>query len=279
MLLTESAQLTELIVKALAYRALQTIEDLRINLEKSGHSYSEKAFYKELRKLQDLGVVLKHQQRYSLKLSWVIDLQALSERMLETSVTAFAAESVIDFQGEKRSWSFRSLAQLNPFWTQLMITLLRKSKSKTMYDWVPHPWFYLLHTKVELQFLSAIDQINARSYRIVGGETYLDQLAAPVWEKKPGKTVFGAGAFSEETTAYYVLIDDYVLTAKIDKKTAAALDRLYSETTSASKVNPSEINRVLTDPAKVSLVLEQHAERASSLRSRFHKHPGFKRVL
>lgn len=272
MLLANNEKVTEMTVKLLGRHPHLTVSELFGLLQQRRHNCSIKAVYKVLNQLEASGVVLRLHRKYSLKLSWISQMLTLLEGMFERTVKDFGQHDLLS--ANRQTWRFNNLTRFNAFWTQVMLFLLTKSESKVLYDWVPHPWFYLIQPKVEGQFLNTLERLRVRTYRVVGGESYLDRLPTAYWKQTAGATVFASHAFVGARSQYYVIIDDYVLITVLDSKTVTRIEKLYREVDSAFKLDPPRINQVLDAPATIKFRLVSNAKFATELKSKINKLTG-----
>ena len=86
MLLGTQETLEELLVRILAERPAARPADLHAEVCRRFREYSLPAVYKELRKLQNQGVVFRTGNTLSLSLAWVLNLTALTDRMYDVHV-------------------------------------------------------------------------------------------------------------------------------------------------------------------------------------------------
>ena len=93
MLLSSPLALDDHLVMLLAKQQSATAKQLQVELEKKTGRFTIQGIYKELNKLQQSGVVIRQSGRYSLSLSWILNLTELADEMFYTktrSKTSFA---------------------------------------------------------------------------------------------------------------------------------------------------------------------------------------------
>lgn len=266
MLLGNNEKLAEATVKVLGRNPHLNVTELYALLQQQHYTGSIKGVYKALKQLEEGGIALRVNRKYSLKLSWVSQMLTLLESIYDKTVKSLGYDDLL--VGSKRHWRFNNLTRFNAFWTQVMLFLLTRSQRKILYDWVPHPWFYLIQPKVEGQFLNTLERLKVRTLRVVGGDRYLDRLPSAYWKQTTGKTVFCPEAFGSEHSKYYVVIDDFVLTTGLDAKTAARIETLYHTVDSANKMDPPLINQALDSPALIKFKIELNAKFAGKIKGK-----------
>lgn len=273
MLLQSDQTLQELLVVVASSHPNLTAAEFHAHIAKSYRRCSLKAIYKALSQLDDAGVMVKVGKRYNLKLPWVMDLAKLVTTMESTYLQATANEIALAPTKKRQKWKFSNIAQMDRFWTQLLVALVRQSSSRTMFDYVPHPWFLLIHHSTEGQFLKALDALNCTFYRMVGGRTWLDTQAEAFW--KPSRSMrwsFAPGPFEHLRRLHVGAIDDFVLEIEIDAKQADEIDALYDRVKSFRDVDLQSITRIFSASAKAQIVLKHAPKEARSI---IRKHAEF----
>ncbi|MBU4332745.1 hypothetical protein KKD19_02875 [Patescibacteria group bacterium] len=277
MLLQTKEKLEDLIVKLLAERPILTATQVRQEIKEKNKKYSLQAVYKELRKLQNNGVVSKIKQKYGLRLPWALDFVSLADIISQTYIDSPRIASILPERNKKEIWHFNNLLKMNNFWSHILLILIQQSEKKILLGWNPHPWFHLAQTKQEEQYIKSLGLAKGKLYLIVGGSTYLDRWAEKFFDKKIVEYSFGRSACGTECSPHYInVIDDYVLTVKIDKKTARIIDDLYKNTTSADDIDIASIMDVFHGKINASIWLEKNSKKAQQISGRFSRFFGVK---
>jgi hypothetical protein len=262
MLLPDTSRLDEHLILLLASRSAATSQALKDELARRGLTYSVQGIYKELRKLRAQGVVLKHQQRYSLSLPWILNLMALADNMFEAHLREASLHTLLPDSGGKYVWTFSNLLKLDDFWMHIILLLFSQSNARVMYQWLPHPWFHLAQKEKSPSFQKAIELGGFRVFSIIGGDTYLD-----LWSKQittPGAYEFSyaRGPFHEQRTHAYSLIDPYLLTVTLDQGTTRKIDELYQKVTSIESLPVGEVVRLMQSTVHASMRIENSPAKA-----------------
>jgi len=273
MLFSRHARLEEHLVVELSSRPQQSVKDLQTRLSRKFPS-SLAAIYKAIGKLERSGIVLKNRARYSLNISWVLELSALAENTQQNYLDVPEIQSILPAQGQTRSWSIQQLPHLSVFWGQLISHMAGKSQSQILFDWVPYPWFCLIDADIEERFLRGIDSLSNEVYRIVGGDSYLYKLWGKHWKKLPGQTSFAPGPFHQKRQENILVSDNYVLTVRLDARSTARLDDLYSRIQGPNDILIANITQVLLTPVKAKVTLEHKPQKALRLTKQFRRYFG-----
>ena len=272
MILDASPNLDEKIVVTLANSYLSA-KELHQRID-SQTAYSLRGIYKELNKLQENGVVVKVKDKYGLRIPWAIDLLSLAEKINHHYVNQLSLQTLTLKEDERTIWHFNDLFHLNDFWSQILLKLVKEVKSKTMLGWNPHPWFHLIQTEQENQYIRSLQLSNVRLYLIVGGKNYLDKWPEKFWDINTVEYAFATSSFESNQSQYINIIGDYVLTVKLDKQTTEAIEKIYQTVQSAEDIDLAEILKVFHSKVKASIWLEKNPKKATILRKRFEKYFG-----
>ena len=151
------------------------------------------------------------------------------------------------------------------------MVLLQQSKHKILLGWNPHPWFHLVQTKQEEQYIKSLKLAKSKLYLIVGGDSFLDRWTEKFWDKKMIEYSFGKSDFYNERSTYFNVVDDYVITVKLDPKISQAIDAIYKNTKSLNDLNLQSILLVFHQKTKSSIWLEKNPEKARKIRIKFKK--------
>jgi hypothetical protein len=271
-MINERKNLAHYIIQSLASQQLLEVADLRKKvLDVSGKHYSVQGLYKELRKLQEEGVLFKLKNKYSLRFPWVFDFISLADKLSETYTQQPQFPLILPEINKKEIWHFSSLLKMNDFWSHILLILIQQSKHKVLLGWNPHPWFHLVQTKQEEQYIKALKLARSKLYLIVGGRSLLDKWTEKFWDKETVRYSFGKSDFHNERSTYFNVIDEYVVTVKLQPKTAQAIDTIYENTKSMDDLNINSILLIFNQKTKCSIWLEKNPQKAKKIGIKFKK--------
>jgi hypothetical protein len=269
MILQTNKNLEDYAVEILAENPNVEAHQIKEKLSQFGKKYTIQAIYKTLNKLIEGGVVVKLGKLYSLRIPWVLDLENLTGKIRTTYLESPLVKGVLPDNNKKEVWRFNNLLRLNDFWSQILLILVQQSEDKKLFGYNPHPWFHLVQTEQELQYLKSIGIAKGKLFLIIGGRTYLDRWAEKYFDKKIIEYSFAKSSFKEKNFDYINVIDDYIVTVKIDQVTTEAIDKLYSKTTSFEAINISELLGIFDSKVKASFCLEKNPDKALKIKKRF----------
>lgn len=272
MLLRKEIRLEEILVRMLARKAHQSLPDLIRAVGSGGYKFSAKAFYKELRKLQHLGVIVKVEKHYSLSLSWYGDLLDFAGQIKRTYLQKDYVKSLLPSEGQRVQWHFSSMLHLNDFWNQLMLVLTGLDCVDSFYSWIPHPWYVLLAGEKELRQNKNMGRYTKPAYYIIGGESYLDRLVEKVY-RRPGLVhSFAESVFENIRREYIYVLGPYILRVRLSKALASELDYFYGRISSPRQTEMVALWRLLQNSHRASLSVENNKKRSEKLVGKFGEH-------
>lgn len=267
-----SGKLSTSLVQVLARRPLSTVHKLSQDIAKSGKPCTHQAIYKELAKLQKQGVVVKLRDTYSLTWTWIVGIGDFAE---ETRNTYLSCDTLFfpRKEGERFVWQFHSLPAVDDFWGHLFVALLAETKESQVFEWIPHPWFELIHESKEDAFRRALRAQKSKIYMCVGGDRYLDRLVEKRWHPSIYQYSFAKGPFHHLRNVYFDVIGDYILSFSFPKAFAKEMDSFYQRISGSRDLEVPEIFNLITrrTPVKVSIELNKikSAQRRNALAKYF----------
>ena len=156
------------IIQALLTEPGLSAEELRkrVSLLRK-ESVTIQGIYKDLRRLQALGVVYKGRAQFYLSLSWLLD----SRDALDQGVKAYSRSTVLarffPQVGESQSWSFSDIHAMDRFVANLILALQLQGQSTASFHWVPYPWFAAFYPNRVQPFLKEFRKRNLTAYGVL----------------------------------------------------------------------------------------------------------------
>lgn len=269
MLLQNLPQLEDVIVQLLAKRRSATAAWLKKQIAEKEKNYSIQGIYKELNKLIRQGVIVKYENQFRLSLPWIVNVVDLADSMYDVHVEQAKQEARLPLAGEKQQWIFSDLRHVDEFWLHISLLLFQHSETKSMYRWIPHPWFHLIHGWKHGKFTRAIRIGGYTCHSIIGNTTLLDLRSQKLQIPGVFEYSFRADMPQEEQLHYYACIDSYVATMTLDLVTARAIESLYQSVKSLEDLDPGDISELISTRGIFRLELENNEEKASNILSMF----------
>jgi len=229
MLLPRPKTLREHILLILARTPRTRAPDILSALSNDGVQVTKQGMYKELRKLIEDSVAIKHGAEFSLSIPWILGFSNLADRMFDTYIEQSNLEMFIGEGKNSGQWTFRNLALLNDFWVELVFTLL-KENPEGLYNWLPHPWFILLQSVRSKTWGIAMKEMGITVKTILGHDTDLDREYARRQKAfLPSETIsFAASPFHGNDRQYLEIIGEWLITLTLDPGLVDIIENCFS---------------------------------------------------
>jgi hypothetical protein len=212
---------------------------------------TKQALYQELRKLIARGAVVKTRRIYSLKLSWLQQLHVLITNAQDKALESVPLPDGLSSKTYKVT--FRSLTDALAAWAHFTMALLRRSNVNILLEYAPHAWYHLVSLGAEDQFQKMLTGEGAGYYLIVGDDTPLDRTYARFFGQPKRHISFAYQSFPLNSSQYFSVIGNYLITVKIHAALTKELDSIYSRVKKVSLDDLLEVQRTLQQPRRVEM--------------------------
>lgn len=264
------------IIEALAVQGKVSAEGILSTLESQNVTVSLQGLYRILQRLQRDGVLIKEKKNYTLRLPWVLELGLFVERAEETYLRdAYLSQLIPKTTGDKRCWRFTSLIKLVDIWTHLLLaaskTTIHEPKP-TALCYFPHLWFAFTHTAEWLQFKKTFLSAVHRQYTLVGSQSFADKYLNAITKISEQDQTYLAPQeewIDQNRERYTVIMNDYIITLKIDAATANTIDTLFTNINSEEDIRLIDMFEAFTNKVKASVVIKKDPVKAKRIRKKF----------
>ena len=239
---------------------------------------SIQAVYQELNKLQSQGIVVKVKNTFSLSLSWSFSLINFADKIYDNYVASASHLQIIPERSSQISWRFNDLLRLDDLWVQAMIALFGHTRSKQMFSWIPHPWFYFAQIEKVSQFYKLYEQEKWHYYATIGGDTFLDRYYAQNMKVSRFEYRIGQTPVFSDMSKHYCIIGDYIISVKLDKLTSQRIEELFSSIHSLADATYERVSLVLSAKAKLTLKIEHSPTKAKKYAKKFARYFGVSKL-
>ncbi len=270
-----NSKLEDLTIKFLSKQGFLSVEDIHKKLHSVGIDVSIQGIYRVLRKLQSEGILMKQNQKFSLRISWIFELKRHVENMESTYLNAVYLESFIpkDDRG-KYVWHFTKFLKLADFWDQLLIAIATASKEKISCHYSPYPWFIISNPLHTTTFNKAYGALLKKEYVIYGGRTFLHKYTPKELITFDYEDVYFAlpdEYIVKDRRIYIDIIGDYILTIKLDIYTTGRLDYLYKNLKSEKNILASHLVEFFDEKISGKVTVEKNEKKAKKYKTKFIK--------
>ncbi len=273
----KDSKLEDEIVSCLAMHGVMTAAEIQAEIRRSSGRGTIQAVHQELRKLMRMDIVFKLHRRYALRMSWVIELIDLSQKMFDQLTKPESVAFALPEPNSFREWAFSTLHHSISFYTQLGLVLMRRSESKQIFESAPHVWYHLAHPHAEGKFLSALKRFSVRYFFAVGNDTPLSRS----YQRLTGReTTLKLGQFPLRESlrdAYLIVIDDFIATLRVAPRLKEKIERLFQTTGAPENLSYADLSSIFHEKHTIRLRLERSKEKTRVLRSSFRRFFGSSR--
>lgn len=222
-----------------------------------GHPYTIQAIYLALRDLVHSEVVIKTGFYYQVNAEWKNKtVQTLTEKGDEI------------FDGEKSILLLNSLSHYDLQWKNAILPLHNKYPEDPIFFYNYHyVWIHLGDTREqsELDYYQSFWKQKRYAFSLVGSHSPLEVQTKKIIENEYVRIFIDDAPI--KSTGYITIINDYIITSYLSKKTVQEIEECYKKATSISELRIL-IRKIDLETKRVKIVIERDKEKAKKLRKR-----------
>lgn len=282
MLLGLNSELENSVILTLSECGNLSAEEMLSTMSEKGRTISLQGLYRVLKKLQLEKVIVKEKHLYSLRLPWIIELTQLVDQLEQVYLRSDHLTQLLPTNTiQKRIWRFNNLMKLVEAWMQIVIAMSKASEEKVILTAAPHLWFALVHLPEWTQFKKVLSTFMQRQYTLIHGTEFVDKYLNAL-TKLPEEEVFmnDAEYIEDDLTLYRTIIDDTILTVRLDPVTAKKIATLFQQIKSEETMYLLDIFQTFTSKVRVTIMIKKDPAAARRYRKKFERlfGPIFKKV-
>jgi len=190
----------------------------------------------------------------------------LNERYLEKILPTMA--------GDKKTWKFTSVLRATNFWSQILLSVVHKTKAEVTFSYSPHLWFEWIVQGPETQYRDAYLDLT-KQFIMVGSRSFLDrhmvENLSPDHPNEERYLAHESERVIQNQSTHLDIVDDYVLTVKLGKKFTTELEKLYASAHSEEEIDGHTLYKTFSGTKNIKLVLEKDGAKAEKYRRKFKK--------
>lgn len=235
--------------------------------------------YKALRKLKREEVITVHGKMVSLSLIWIERQIAKYSGIAQTYQTARRENYFLQLHpGEHVAFKFKTLRELDLFWTHAFVLLEAQTKKELpMYAVVPHDWFSSLRPESDKIWSKKLRESARPQGVVITHPTKFDK--GVVVERrsttKQLEFVLGENPFHQDEREYLNVIGQWIFAAKIDNAINRKLVAWINDGQSSSR-GVEEFGKILGSIGTHRLKIIHSPRRAETLSKKLKKYFTFK---
>ncbi len=233
---------------------------------------SRQAIHKSICQLESLQITYRVNRKLALSLYWI---DKLSSRLDVAKLTARRAlvQSFRGSSGTRRTcvakFKVKSLKELIPLWSQVVVTLTSWEKDKIILEQVEHAWFHLANNIFERQLLDHIQHHNWRYFLIVLKKSPLSTSYERFVREQSCRIRYRPEGVDEKTSPYFSLVGSYVISVRLHPLVQRELDELALLTRQELLQQLHRVSRVLDTRQVCELKIVLDPRYAARLRQKF----------
>lgn len=262
MLLQYNQRLDDLLVTSLANEPGMSAEQLREKLLGMGHPFTLQAIYKELSRLVQVHVVTKYGLKYSLRLSWVINLANFGQETLARHSAEIDPSILPDGKNQMFiKWTFSSLEAVDNFLGHLIVLICSTSSYSAVYIWSKHPWHPLINKHNRAYLLNALASLKKRFITILGVKSGLSELVKARFPSFYEVVYLPEGVrtgFSNRETSLMFAAPPYLVSVDFTQQVANRIEDIFLRTKSDPAMFPGQLGLAfqLKSPCVVTITVD-----------------------
>ncbi len=268
MLLTQAQQLKELLVGLLAERPNMSASELQSEVATRSKIFSRRSIFKELKALEQLGVVVRANGLYALQLIWIINMISLLRGAYVSHLKGSVDPSSAALTGRMKL-RFHDLARLDYAWMQLMLVLQQVHPHTCTRVWKPAQWFHLVHEHITENFFSALGRVDTKQHHIIGHDCYTCRYGAGLIPRRFARVKFVADAFGVGNSTYLTLIGDHLITVRLTSSFSQRMHRLFAAIRNKEEMLAPHVLSAMRGRVQSTLVVEYRPKGLAEIRDRF----------
>lgn len=230
-------------------------------LKERGINVTIQGIYKQLNTLLESEVVLKNKKEYIINNEWIKNVSRIID----------VQEIELPEEGEKFTYKFNSLQNLDAHWKHIMSSFRKKFPKISIFSYCPHQiWNYVpTREKSVSEYTKDHEESGIFHYFTLGGKTDLDRK----YRKKYTGNYYKIELLvinSIKRNIHASVLGDIVVTSKIEKSLAKKLDSTYLLNEQSEKKEILIID-TLSNQHNGTIVIERNKQNAEKLRKQISK--------
>ncbi len=231
---------------------------IQMYLKQKDIKVTVQAVYKQLNTLLESEVILKNKKDYIINNEWIKNISKIID----------VQDIELPEEGEKFTYKFNSLQNLDAHWKHVMSAFRKKFPKEAFFSYCPHQiWIYVpTRTESELNMKQEHEHKKYYNFYIVGGNEALD---------KKFKKDFQGDFYRVETlklkgekrNKHLSVFENIIVTTTFKKELGEKIDKIFS-----SNKNPGlqekQLKEILTNDHPCTFVIEGNKKKALKLKNK-----------
>jgi hypothetical protein len=173
-------------------------------------------------------------------------------------LSSLGGEHLLPPSGGNFSWRYTDLRRLNCFASNIILVAARRERAPTIYSWSPHLWFNLVQHEHEKHYHNALSELGTRVIKVVGGDSPLDYETAAALPKSIVTTRFVPQRQILPRSHYMIVVANFVITMKLQRKTADEIDTLFERAKNIASIDTRLLLKLFRYSSTPSTLTVEH---------------------
>ncbi|MDO8624359.1 MAG: hypothetical protein Q7R54_03315 [bacterium] len=239
----------------------------------AGKRCSRAGFYKALYSLKKKEVVLEENGTLSVNKIWLAESYAFFKKVTEQKTEpSYLAKQVTQLlEGEKLTYTFRSIADIDIFILNILYDLLLLKTDSKVFICEPHEFFVLFNNVRTAHILREINNIKGSVFLLIESTSELDKEIVKTHLVKPAEGYVSSRAPKNVSLIRHT-IGDICIDLHLDRLLANEIDSLFSKQTKIYERTMGDLEDLAHKRQKHKIVIYKSAEKARKTKSKFGKY-------
>lgn len=251
-----------------------SVEALITGVSTKRHGVTRQGVYRVIRKLKKDEVVTVHHSTVSLSAIWISRMQnyfALASHYYSRPNTDSSFLNLRE--GEKISYSFKTLIELDVFWSHALYLFLEVTKNTTpVYIYNPHDWASVIRKENDEALIEKSVATKRQLFIGVGIKSALAKIARRNFDNDQGQFYIIGSELGFNRNYYVNVLDDYCIEGFLDKNLTEQLDHFYTEHTILSAEAVDFLHEIISRKGKLKLVISRNKKKAEKIKKVLNKY-------
>ncbi|MDB4984131.1 MAG: hypothetical protein JWM20_310 [Patescibacteria group bacterium] len=245
-----------------------SIEELISTVGRKRKGATRQGVYRTLRVMKAREIVTVANKTVSLSSLWISKMQNyFTIAGYSYSQPTNDAGFLNMREGEKMTYSFRTLVELDVFWSHALYLFLEVLKNNNpVYIYNPHDWAYFMRKETDRILVEKSFATRRQIFIAVGHADPLDRIVKRNFDGTQGQYYLAKENFGFKENYYCNAIGDYMIEGFLSPAVAERLDSVYKNHSILDEKTMKEFQDVSALKGKNKLVISKNAKRAEKFR-------------
>jgi len=259
-----SNTLKEKIVREVAHEPQNTNVLISNFLKTDG--VTRQAIYKALRSLLSEEIIIKQKRLILINRVWLSQMRHFITKS-ERTMGIEKENAIFDPLSFKRKTSirFKNTESLDIYCGHLILTLADHFKDKPFFFFNHHEWFIYDRPLSETYLYETVAERGYKIFLTLGKDTRLARDFRKGFEKENVQIAIDE-FYNVPITDYLCVVEDFIIIARYDKKTAEAINKLMTEADVMDENKLAQLSKITTSCRDARIIITRNKLRAQKIR-------------